>query len=380
MKTIKSFPQAAFQKKLLKWYQTSKRPLPWRQKKSAYGTLVSEIMLQQTQIKTVIPYYGRWLKTFPTIQKLAKAPLRKVLKLWEGLGYYSRARNLHRTAQTIDRRFQGQIPSDPEILMMLPGIGRYTAGAIASIAYDQPVPLVDGNVARVFSRIFLIKQDILKPETQKLLYTYASSLVSSKQAGNFNQALMELGALICTPALPECSLCPVRSLCCAYQNGVQETLPVRSKGPQKKKVFLQAALLTHQNKILVQERPAKGIWGGLWELPNRRVNGEHEPRKFKRYLEKQYRVSLAPTFKRLSLMKRELTHLSVVIEPFQFLVKKTALKQSEKLRWILKPHLKSISCPVPYQQILQNHFESKVLGSDPDLTPSKGSDPAQPNG
>ncbi|MBI4395287.1 MAG: A/G-specific adenine glycosylase, partial [Candidatus Omnitrophica bacterium] len=219
-----------FQKKLTQWFSKHQRPLPWRVHGSPYRIFIVEVMLQQTQIKTVLPYYERWLKTFPTIQALAEAPLDQVLKVWEGLGYYTRARNLHKAAQMIVEKFGGEIPNDLETLQSLPGIGRYTAGAIASIAFQKPVPLVDGNVARVFSRIFYFRKDVAKPETQNMLYALAEKLVPKEKPGIFNQAVMELGSLICIPETPKCSICPVKSLCLAFRKGDPSKLPVKSNG------------------------------------------------------------------------------------------------------------------------------------------------------
>src|SRR3989338_5820576 len=208
-----------FQRKLMRWFEKNQRRISWRENGTPYRIFVVEIMLQQTQIKTVIPYYERWLKTFPTIKALAEAPLDRVLKQWEGLGYYTRARNLHKAAQIIVNQFGGKIPDDIATLETLPGIGRYTAGAIASIAYQKQVPLVDGNVARVFSRIFYLKGDFSKPDSLKQLYTLAERLVPKRKPGIFNQALMELGSLVCIPEMPRCVVCPVQALCRAFKTG-----------------------------------------------------------------------------------------------------------------------------------------------------------------
>src|SRR5271169_3793142 len=192
--------RAAFHRDLLRWYRRHHRKLPWRATREPYRIWVSEIMLQQTRVETVRPYYIRWLRAFPTVQALARAADDRVLKLWEGLGYYSRARNLHRAAQIVVRDYEGQLPRTAEGLLKLPGIGRYTAGAIASIAFGERAPLVDGNVARVFARIFAVRGNVKSPRTQQSLWTLAEDLLPDTGPGDFNQALMELGALVCTPA------------------------------------------------------------------------------------------------------------------------------------------------------------------------------------
>lgn len=194
-----SNPKPDFSRKLLKWFDRDQRDMPWRKDRDPYRIWVSEIMLQQTQVKTVIPYFNRWMKTFPTVHALAKAPLPKVLKQWEGLGYYSRARNLHKAAHIVSQELDGNIPDTLPGILKLPGIGRYTAGAILSIAYDQPVPVLDGNVKRVVSRLFLMKDNGATTASETRLWNKAESLVPRKRPGDFNQALMELGATVCLP-------------------------------------------------------------------------------------------------------------------------------------------------------------------------------------
>ena len=212
---------------LLPWWDNHRVDLPWRKNRDPYAVWVSEIMLQQTQITTVIPYYERWLIRLPTVESLAQAPLAEVLKLWEGLGYYSRARNLHAAAQTVMQAYNGRIPSTVPELMKLKGIGRYTAGAIASIAYNQPAPVLDGNVIRVVSRLIDLPDDVTQTATKKLLWQLVADLVPVERPGDFNQALMELGQQICLPARPRCLLCPLSKFCLARQRGTQLERPVR---------------------------------------------------------------------------------------------------------------------------------------------------------
>src|SRR6266404_3812291 len=223
---LESFRET-FHRDLLRWYRRQHRQLPWRATRDPYRIWVSEVMLQQTRVDTVLPYYARWLRAFPTIRALAQARADRVLKLWEGLGYYSRARNLHRAAQTVVREYGGKLPRTAEGLRQLPGIGRYTAGAIASIAFDERTPLVDGNVARVFARIFAIRANVKSPRTLDCLWNLAENLLPDTNAGEFNQALMELGALVCTPVNPRCAACPMRRVCLAKARGLVDRLPDR---------------------------------------------------------------------------------------------------------------------------------------------------------
>ena len=229
-------PQFPISKPLLKWWDHDHADLPWRQTRDPYAIWISEIMLQQTQIATVIAYYERWMARFPTVADLAEASLDNVLKLWEGLGYYSRARNLHSAAQMVVSDYNGRIPTTAAELMKLKGIGRYTAGAIASIAFDEPAPVLDGNVIRVFSRLTDLSDDVTKTKTKNHLWDLATKLVPQDRPGDYNQAVMELGQSICVPQNPKCLLCPLTSLCLARQRGTQLERPV--KPPRKKNTSL----------------------------------------------------------------------------------------------------------------------------------------------
>jgi A/G-specific adenine glycosylase len=265
--------QEKFRRDLVHWYQRHQRKLPWRATRDPYRIWVSEIMLQQTRVDVVRDYYQRWLRAFPTVRSLANAPYSRVLKLWEGLGYYSRARNLHHAAKLVVRNHRGKLPTDVDELMGLPGIGRYTAGAIASIAFNQRAALVDGNVARVFARVFGIEGDVTKPATQKTLWEIAGKLLPQKEPGTFNQALMELGALICTPVNPRCDSCPMRLVCVARATGRQNELPNRGPRRTHLQIVHDTALVRRGNRFLLQRRPAKGLLAGMWELPALAGNG-----------------------------------------------------------------------------------------------------------
>jgi len=224
-------------------------------------------MLQQTRVDVVLGYYERWVRAFPTVESLARAPFARVLKLWEGLGYYSRARNLHRAANIVVNKSRGKVPRSARDLLALPGIGRYTAGAIASIAFGERAPLVDGNVARVFARAFGIRADVTKPATRKRLWQLADELLPATNAGDFNQAVMELGALVCTPANPRCEVCPLRRVCEAFACGQQAVLPDRGPRRQRQAVTHDVLLVKRDGRVLLRQRPATGLLAGMWELP-----------------------------------------------------------------------------------------------------------------
>jgi A/G-specific adenine glycosylase len=295
---------ALFHKKLLDWYDKNQRDLPWRKTKNPYHTFVSEMMLQQTQVKTVIPYYEKFIRELPDWNALAKAPEEKVLKLWEGLGYYRRARNLKAAAQRVVADFKGRLPDTREEILKLPGVGPYSAGAILSIAYQKPLPLVDGNVVRVFSRLFLLRGNLKTGTGLKKVWDLAEKRVHPKRPGDYNQALMELGATVCLPENPQCLLCPLFSLCGAARKGIQNELPESEKSRETEEVLVAAILVEKKGKFLVRKRPEGERWlKGLWEFPSR------EGKTFEqalRQLEKQWKVKAWR--KELQELKHQITH------------------------------------------------------------------------
>jgi A/G-specific adenine glycosylase len=271
--------RAAFSRQLLAWFTHHARDLPWRRERTPYRVWLAEVMLQQTRVETVVPYYERFLARFPTLQALADAPLEDVLKLWEGLGYYARARNLHATARQVAAEHKGRFPDTFEELLSFPGVGRYTAGAVASIAFGRDVAAVDGNVRRVLCRVFGIKQDVTRSATQRELEALATNLLPPGRAGMFNEALMELGATVCTPRVPVCDRCTLRDLCRAYAHGDPEALPVRR--PRESIPHYEAAAavtIRTDGRVLVAQREADDMLGGLWEFPGgKREEGETLP-------------------------------------------------------------------------------------------------------
>ena len=256
-----------FTESLLEWYGRNARVLPWRFEQSAYRTWISEIMLQQTQVDTVIPYFKRWMAKFPDAEALAAASEQDVLALWEGLGYYSRARNLHKAARIVIRDFGGHLPETLEELQELPGIGPYTAAAIASIAFGVDTATVDGNIRRVFSRLFNLTEPLRSPASEKQIWKLAETHLPAGRAGSYNQALMDLGAMICTTKSPDCEQCPISKDCEARALGVVAERPV--KRPRKKvpTLTVTAAVIHRNGQVLLAKRPAEGLLGGMWEFP-----------------------------------------------------------------------------------------------------------------
>ena len=294
----KSNPQSAFRnpqslrRSLAAWFRHAARDLPWRRTRDPYAILVSEIMLQQTQVATVIPFYERWLARFPDFASLAAAEESDVLSVWQGLGYYSRARNLHRAAKTVVEKHEGEMPRNVALIRALPGIGRYTAGAVSSFAFDLPEPLVDANVARVLARLLDLHTPIDSTVGQAALWSAAIELVPEKGARIFNGALMELGALLCTPRTPHCLLCPIRSHCAASANGTAEELP--RKKPRRKQVALSetCAWIVRRGRILLEQQTGKR-WRGLWKLPSLPAAPVSEPLLTLDYPFTHHRVTLS---------------------------------------------------------------------------------------
>ena len=261
---------------LLAWYDRHARELPWRGIRDPYRTWVSETMLQQTRVETVIGYYGRFLQRFPTVADLAAAPEDDVLKMWEGLGYYSRARNLHKGAKQVMADFGGAIPAAVEELRKISGVGPYTAGAIASIAYDQPVPAVDGNVIRVVSRLRGIRENVGIPSVRRLLEGEAAALVPAERPGDFNQAMMDLGATVCTPGTPACEKCPLQTLCDAFAAGDAEELPLLPRKNPPKVIDYGVCLIFSGSRVLMRQR-TEAMLKGLWVFPM--AEGKHTLRQ-----------------------------------------------------------------------------------------------------
>lgn len=329
-----------FSTRILTWYDQNARSLPWRIPGGGgdpYTVWISEIMLQQTRVDTVIPYYERWLRQFPTVAALAAAPEQSVLSAWEGLGYYSRARNLHKAAKMIVSEFGGELPRELTQLRRLPGIGRYTAAAIASIAFNQDVATLDGNLRRVFSRVFDVSQPADSPAGEETLWRLAQEHLPQGRAGDYSQALMDLGASICTPKKPLCLLCPLAELCRARELGVQEQRPIlkpKAAVPHKTKA---AAVILRDGCTLLSQRPAKGLLGSLWEFPASFVD-EDSPEALVAALETEYKLRVRP-LARLGEFRHAYTHFTLTESAWSCeLIEKA---ESESMRWVPLAELKN---------------------------------------
>lgn len=259
--------KSGLRRRLLKWFDENQRDLPWRKNKTSYRVWVSEIMLQQTQVATVIDYYNRFMKRFPDVKKLAAANESDVLKLWEGLGYYRRARQMHAAAKIVVQQHDAKFPVNFDEVLSLPGIGRYTAGAILSIANDKKLPILEGNTIRLFARLMFLESDPRSSANQRLLWEFSESLLPNKRCGDFNQSLMELGSEVCKPKAPLCDECPIQILCPTYVRGLQKTIPLMTKKVKYEELDEAVVLVKRRGKYLVRLCGAGERWAGLWDFP-----------------------------------------------------------------------------------------------------------------
>ncbi len=364
-KTIRN-QKSAIINHLLAWFRANARDLPWRHDRSPYRVWLSEMMLQQTQVETVIPYYRRFLDRFPTIEDLAAAPLGDVLKLWEGLGYYARARNLHQAAKVIVDERHGEWPRTVEGLLTLPGIGRYTAGAIASLAFDVDAPALDGNVIRVLCRLFAIERNPMDASVREELWTLAESLlprsagipmpatrhgdavprgtagVPRGTAGEFNEALMELGALICTPRNPRCNVCPLAKHCEAKKRGRQDQLPIKTKRKPLPHYDVTAAVIRKNGRILIAQRPLGGRLGGLWEFPGGKVEpGETLPQCLRREIKEELGLRIK-VGKPITSLDHAYTHFKITLHAFEceLVSGQPQALQVQDFKWVRMSELK----------------------------------------
>jgi len=351
---LKQFDIEGFQVDLIDWFNKEQRQLPWRENQDPYRVWVSEIMLQQTRVETVIPYYNRFMEQFPTIKALAVAHDEKVLKAWEGLGYYSRVRNLHTAVKEVHEQYGGIVPNTPAEIASLKGVGPYTAGAILSIAYGLPEPAVDGNVMRVLSRILLIWEDIAKPSVRKIFEQAVRMIISHEMPSFFNQALMELGALICTPTSPSCLLCPVQDYCQAFAAGVQHELPIKTKKKKQRLVQLAAAVLRDkQGKLLIHKRPSEGLLADLCEFPNMEINHhfKNEKQQLNNYLKEQYGVAV-DLKEFIGQIDHVFTHLVWNIHVFVGELK-SEVQETAHVRLVSVEELTEFAFPVSHQKMFQ---------------------------
>ncbi len=345
-----------FTKALLAWFKANARALPWRKTKDPYRIWVSEIMLQQTTVSTVILYYERWIKRYPSVEKLALSDEQEVLKMWQGLGYYNRARNFHKAARIVVDKHNSCVPENPEELNALPGIGPYATAAISSIAFKKILPVVDANVRRVMMRVLLIK-DKISTKHDEIITKTLNDLISTKEPGDFNEAMMEIGALICKPKEPSCNQCPVAKYCKAYQEGVQELIPE----PVSKiieEIQAVVGIIKVNKKLFIQQRPQKGLLAGLWEFPGGKV--EKSDKNHTKALEREIfeETGLQVTVgKRIGQVTHFYTRFKVhltafVCEP----VGKVTLK--ENMRLVTTEELKKYPMPSGSAKIIERYLKT----------------------
>ena len=318
MKRIDRAKLAFIRESLMEWYALARRDLPWRRgRRDPYAVWVAEIMLQQTQVATAGPYFERFLKRFPVVAALARARLSSVLKAWEGMGYYSRARNLHAAARIVAGKLGGELPRTAEGLRALPGIGAYTAGAIASIAFGCDEPVVDGNVARVLARVFAVEGDPKSAAGSAALWSLARRLVPPGRAGEFNEALMDLGATVCTPRRPNCPRCPLARRCTARRTGRQEELPRKPPRRLVPHVLVVAGVVWKDGRVLIDRRPAKGLLGGLWEFPGGKIEpGEIPPEALARELAEEVGIRVR-IVRQMATVRHAYSHFRITMTVFE---------------------------------------------------------------
>jgi len=355
---------------LIDWFRAAQADLPWRRDRTPYRVWLSEIMLQQTQVATVIPYYEQFLEKFPTVEALAAAPLDDVLKLWEGLGYYSRARNLHRAAQIVAGNLNGRFPETASELQKLPGIGRYTAGAIASLAFGEDVPVLDGNVIRVLARVYNVEEDVTRSATQRSLWGLATDLVPAGYAAAWNEGLMELGRRICVPRDPLCAECPIAEWCEAYRLGVQHERPVKRPRAKTPHYDVTAAVISRADgQVLIAQRPLDGMLGGLWEFPG----GKREPgetlrdclaREIREELDIEIRVG-----SQIATVRHGYTHFRITLYAFACEIVRGEPQAigCAAWTWAALDELDRYAFPVTDQQIIAQLRNGGQLGFDWDV-------------
>lgn len=342
-----------FQKILFTWFdQHGRKNLPWQQNKTPYRVWVSEIMLQQTQVTTAIPYYQRFMERFPNVSALAEAPQDEVLHAWAGLGYYTRARNLHAAARKIQADYQGRFPNELASIMELPGIGRSTAGAILSIAFKQPAAILDGNVKRVLTRLHGITEPVNTKSVETRLWEIAEKYTPLKRVDDYTQAIMDLGATFCTRSKPQCKTCPFAKSCLGFLHDIAETLPNKNKAsplPIREKTFL---IIQKDNAVYLQKKPMNGIWGGLWSLPE--LPGQPDDTLIQTFLKKQFQTNLN-RYQTLPSFRHTFSHYHLTIHPIVISIKRLPLKINEpdSKMWYKLHQPNKIGLPKPIQILLK---------------------------
>ncbi len=350
---------------LTSWYVKNKRDLPWRKTRDPYAIWVSEVMLQQTQVNTVIPYYEKFLASFPDIDTLARADMAEVLKKWEGLGYYARARHLHQAANILLKDFHGKIPRSYDDIHRLPGVGNYIASAVLSIAFGLPHAAVDGNVKRVLSRLLLLYDPVNMPSAHNIFKKWAGILLDRKNPGTFNQALMELGALVCTPKNPGCGKCPVQDLCAAFQDNVTDHYPKRIKTGRIPEYHIAVGVVFKKDRVLITRRKPMGLLGGLWEFPGGKVKKDEAPeqacvRELREEVNLDVRVD-----KFVTQIRHAYTHFKIVMDVFtcRYVSGRIRLNGPADFKWIKLSRIDKYAFPKANHKFLPALLEMEGPGT-----------------
>jgi len=342
---LNKFNYTDFTRRLLAWYDGRSLALPWRNCNDPYKIYLSEVMLQQTQVKTVLPYYKKWINKYPTVQSVANAAQEQILKQWEGLGYYARARNFHKSCQIIVLKFGGDIPAFPEKFAKLPGVGPYISAAVMSIAFQYPVPAVDTNAIRVSTRLKMVGPP--SPANSKAIHRYLSNNIAIKRPGDFNQAIMDLGREICKSDNPKCTACPVSKFCNALVNNFVDKYPVKTKPNKKPHYNIAVGIVWNKGKILISKRRERGLLGGLWEFPGGKIEaGEGAENCIIREIKEELGVHVKPaTF--LKQIKHAYTHFSITMDAYNcaFLHGCPQPLGCDDWRWIRPDQIKTLPFP-----------------------------------
>lgn len=352
-----------FTQAILDWYAEYKRPMPWRETNDPYKIWISEIMLQQTRVDQAWPYFERFIGEFPTVYALAEAEQQQVMKAWEGLGYYSRARNLHAAAKMIVEDYDGKLPEDYDEIIKLKGIGPYTAAAITSIAFGKPNAVVDGNVIRVITRYFGIEDDVRSSKTTKQVQQHVDGLISAGQPADFNQGLMEIGSTVCKPTNPDCLVCPISFECVANKTAKTDTIPYKSPAKKKPHKHIGVGIIEREDgKVLIALRPENVMLGGLWEFPGgKQEEGESIKQTVERELHEELGVEVT-AYKEFMKLKHVYSHFSITMHAFmcRLVSGEPSAKSSQEIRWVAISELEQFPFPKANKKLTQKLMEREV--------------------
>ena len=350
-------------RRLLAWFDQNRRDLPWRRDRDPYRIWVSEVMLQQTQVAAVVPFFERFLAAFPTVADLAQADEQEVLRLWEGLGYYRRARNLHQAARRLVAQHGGRFPDDPQACRALPGIGRYMAGAILSQAFDRRLPIVEANSLRVFCRLFGQRADPRRGPASRWLWRTAEDILPKQRAGDFNQALMELGALVCTPKQPKCGACPLAGACAARRLGLQEKIPLPAAKPAPVEVHEVAVVVRRARKVLLVQRPDQGRWSRMWEFPHGDVGKREKQEAAARRVLLELTGLKADLIGAIQTLRHSVTHHRITLTCFTARHRSGRFRSSfyTAARWVTAYELHGYPVSVPQRKLTKELFVAQPL-------------------